>query len=213
MRLAEAWRCALYVRLFNSFLVKTGGCLRTRHTPATYPGITRVKVDRTAKRSSLRMHGVHANPSHDSHANPNPHIDPTPSLNTDPDLHLHHAAARAQPALLGEPCQKWSDSGTQPRRCIAAPEVSGHLPASGRNHVNSPATGAQGKLSALAGAVQYQELSDPAVWDACGAMDDCAAILEVLPHVSPSARTSEHVPFVFRTSSTHRKHRSIKTAR
>ena len=37
----------------------------------------------------------------------------------------------------------------------------------------------QGKLSALAGAVQYQELSDPAVWDACGAMDDCAAILKV----------------------------------
>jgi len=69
--------------------------------------------------------------------------------------------------------------------------VSG-LPTSGRNHVNSPATGAQGKLSALAGAVQYQELSDPAVWDTCGAMDDCAAILEVRPLVSPPARTNEH---------------------
>ena len=71
----------------------------------------------------------------------------------------------------------------------------------------------QGKLSALAGAVQYQELSDPAVWDACGAMDDCAAVLEVLPHMSPSARISEHVPFVFYPSSAHLKHRITKFAR
>jgi hypothetical protein len=47
----------------------------------------------------------------------------------------------------------------------------------------------QEKLCALSAAVQYQELSDATVWDQSSAMEDCAAILEVVPpaHTGPYA--------------------------
>lgn len=41
------------------------------------------------------------------------------------------------------------------------------------------ARGLQAKLAALAAGVRYQELSDPAVWDRCGALDDAVALLQV----------------------------------
>lgn len=39
----------------------------------------------------------------------------------------------------------------------------------------------QAKLYALAAGVRYQELSHPAVWDRCGALDDALALLQVPP--------------------------------
>ena len=47
----------------------------------------------------------------------------------------------------------------------------------------------QEKLCALSSAVHYQDLTDATVWDGCGAMVDCTAILQVTPTSVPRIYT------------------------